>query len=92
MESRTNPFFKKTNTTPTKSTNNRWNEIKEEVARIEYDNNLERETENKFKNFNNRRTDYSKFMRFTHKKEVKEVKKVFDLETMKDDFPELGKK
>lgn len=92
MESRTNPFLKKSNSYPSNQPNNRWNKIKDEVDRIEYDNKLERESENKFKNFNSRRNDYSKFMRFTVKKEKKEEKKEFSLEKMKNDFPELGKK
>jgi len=94
MEKRVNPFMKKCKSFPSNSTNDRWDRIKKEVEEIEYYNKMERLEENKFKKYNNnQRTHYSKFMRFTDKKEVKEEPKPeFNLEKMKDDFPQLGAK
>ena len=96
MEKRSNPFMKKSkdNTSfKNNNSNNRWSQIREEVQEIEYNNKMERLEENKFKKYNNQRTSYSKFMRFTNKKEVKEEKKPeFNLEKMESDFPQLGSK
>ena len=94
MEKRINPFMKKNNSNSVSNNgNNRWNIIKEEVQQIEYDNRINERRENKFKNFNRKREHYSKFMRFTDRKEpVQETKPEFNLNTMKEQFPQLGEK
>jgi hypothetical protein len=83
MEKRSNPFMKKSNVNShfkPNTSNNRWSQIREEVQEIEYNN-------------QNQRNHYSKFMRFTDKKEVKEEPKPeFNLQKMENDFPQLGSK
>jgi hypothetical protein len=91
MDKKVNPFIKKCKSFPSNSTTDRWNRIKEEVQIIERNNMIERRSVNKFKNYNNRDMHYSKFMRFTEKKEIVEEKKPeFDLDKMKDEFPQLS--